>query len=179
MHHSPRDHRRPEPEHLRARRPRPRDRRRRDGSAWAGPQLAIGLAIVLCALVAFTILGPRLTGLGSAGPAGSAGGTALAATPAVSLGPTFVRPTPTPVPTPVSYVVRSGDSLNTIARAFGTTARSIAFWNRDRFPSLDPDSSSYSPGRIAIGWQLEIHPRSVYDEAEKTDAPAPSPSPTA
>jgi nucleoid-associated protein YgaU len=78
--------------------------------------------------------------------------------------PSFVRPTPTPIPTFLSYVVKAGDTLDSIARAHGTTARSIAFWNRSTYPSLDPDSSAYAPDRIAIGWVLLLVPDIEIDE---------------
>lgn len=78
--------------------------------------------------------------------------------------PSFVRPTPTPLPTFLSYVVKAGDTLDSIALAHGTTARSIAFWNRSTYPSLDPDSSSYAPDRIAIGWVLLLVPDIEIDE---------------
>jgi LysM repeat protein len=32
--------------------------------------------------------------------------------------------------------VRSGDTLSSIARAFGTTARQLQAWNAERYPSL-------------------------------------------
>jgi LysM domain len=78
--------------------------------------------------------------------------------------PSFVRPTPTPLPTFLSYVVKAGDTLDSIAMAHGTTARSIAFWNRSTYPSLDPDSSAYAPDRIAIGWVLLLVPDIEIDE---------------
>jgi hypothetical protein len=68
------------------------------------------------------------------------------------------------MPTFMTYVVKAGDSLNTIAHKFGTTARSIAFWNRVMYPSLDPDSSRYSPNTIRIGWTLALIPGVVFDE---------------
>ena len=69
--------------------------------------------------------------------------------------------------------MRPGDSLNTIAHRFGTTARSIAFWNRATYPSLDPDSATYRPGLVKIGWTLLLIPNDVVDE----DAiPGPDPS---
>ncbi len=62
------------------------------------------------------------------------------------------------------YTVKAGDSLNTIARRFGTTARSIAFWNRTTYPSLDPESAGYRPGLVRIGWTLFLIPNEVVDE---------------
>lgn len=89
--------------------------------------------------------------------------------------PSFVRPTPNPSPTFLAYEVRSGDSLTSIARLFGTTARSIAFWNRARYPSLDPDSETYEPDRIEVGWTLLLIPTEVVAEDELPD-PTPTPS---
>lgn len=97
--------------------------------------------------------------------------------------PSFVPPTPTPMPTFRTYVVVRGDNLTSIARTFDTTARSIAYWNRGTYPSLDPESKGYSPNRIDIGWQLAIIPGSVVDPQtlpDQTPLPAsPRPGPTA
>jgi hypothetical protein len=69
--------------------------------------------------------------------------------------------------------------LTSIARQFGTTARSIAYWNRARYPSLDPDSATYEPGLIRVGWLLLLIPTAVVDEEELSDpAPTPSSAPT-
>lgn len=88
--------------------------------------------------------------------------------------PSFVRPTPTPMPTFFSYTVVAGDSLTSIARRFRTTGRSIAFWNRATYPSLDPDSATYSPNLIRLGWRLVLIPGVVADEL---DFPPPNPTP--
>lgn len=108
-------------------------------------------------------------GRATAGPNAMGPTMTLAATPATT-GPTpspsFVRPTPTPLPTFLNYVVKSGDTLTSIARAHGTTARSIAFWNRTRHPSLDPDAPDYEPDRIKIGWVLRLVPGAEIDEDE-------------
>ena len=77
---------------------------------------------------------------------------------------------------PSAYVVQNGDTLTSIAREQGTTARSIAFWNRQRYPSLDPDSPRYAPNRIEIGWELLLVPNV---ELDPEDLPDPSPSETA
>ena len=58
-----------------------------------------------------------------------------------------------------------------IAHEFGTTARSIAYWNRSTYPSLDPDSPTYDPGLIRIGWKLLLIPTAVVDEDELPDPP--------
>jgi hypothetical protein len=72
--------------------------------------------------------------------------------------------------------VTAGESLTSIARLFGTTARSIAYWNRDRYPSLDPDSPAYDPNRIEVGWTLWLIPTEVVDEDELPE-PTPTPEP--
>jgi hypothetical protein len=95
--------------------------------------------------------------------------------------PSFIYPTPTPLPTFFIYQVRPGDTLTSIARAHRTTARSISFWNRGRYPSLDPDSPTYSPNRIEVGWELllipdvELDPEDLLDPSPSTPAAA-SPS---
>lgn len=76
---------------------------------------------------------------------------------------TIVPPTPTPGPTFLTHVVVRGD-LDSIAKQFNTKARSIAFWNRAAYPSLDPESDAYNPNRIEIGWNLVLIPGSIVDE---------------
>jgi hypothetical protein len=67
--------------------------------------------------------------------------------------------------------------LTSIARAHGTTARSIAFWNRVQHPSLDPDSPSYSPNRIEVGWILLLVPDMELDPEDLPAEPTPASSP--
>jgi len=92
--------------------------------------------------------------------------------------PSFVRPTPTPQPTFLIYTVVSGDNLNKIAKRFGTTGRSIAYWNRATYPSLDPDSDVYKPNYVVIGWRLSLIPNAVVDP-ENLPPPASTPTPRA
>lgn len=138
--------------------------------------MRIGFLIVLAALV-----GSACTldlGLSSQPPAATPVAP-QASTPSPS--PSFVRPTPNPSPTFLVYEVRAGDTLTSIAREFGTTARSIAYWNRDQYPSLDPDAPGYDPDRITIGWTLWLIPTAVFDEEDLLDAtptPGPSAAPT-
>src|SRR5688572_33438852 len=128
---------------------------------------AIVLAITLTCVGACV---PQPVGRATASPPTSSGPPATPTPTPIPTGPTpspsFVRPTPTPLPTFLSYVVKSGDNLNTIAKAHGTTARSIAFWNRTEHPSLDPDSPDYEPNRIKIGWVLRLIPGVEIDEDE-------------
>jgi hypothetical protein len=123
--------------------------------------------------MAFALLGacvPTPIGRGPGSPATSTGPPPTPTPTPAPTGPTpspsFVRPTPTPLPTFLSYVVQSGDTLTSIAKAHGTTPRSIAFWNRRTHPSLDPDSPDYEPDRIAIGWVLLLIPGVEIDEDE-------------
>jgi hypothetical protein len=143
----------------------------------AGPTVLLALAAIVAGCLP-----------SSTGPASSAGTSPVPAaetptsTPSPSgpsPSPSFVRPTPTPMPTFMAYVVKRGDSLNTIAHRFGTKARSIAFWNRATYPSLDPESSRYSPNSIQVGWTLVLIPGVLFDEnavPDATDMPIPSPS---
>lgn len=138
-----------------------------------GPTAVLFLAVVLAGCLPET-----------AGPGGSGGGPAATPVPTPapsgpSPSPSFVRPTPTPMPSFTSYVVKPGDSLTSIGRRFKTTGRSIAFWNRATYPSLDPDSSRYSPNSIKVGWTLLLIPGVLYDEnagPEPTDVPVPTAS---
>lgn len=138
--------------------------RRRPAAPTAGfAVLAITLAFVVACV-------PTPVGRSSAGPTtGTTPPLVATATPSAGpSGPTpppsFIRPTPTPLPTFLSYVVKSGDTLTSIALAHGTTARSLAFWNRTRYPSLDPDAPTFDPNRIEIGWVLLLVPDAEIDE---------------
>lgn len=121
---------------------------------------------------------------GTSGPAGSLaeGSPTPVATPA---GPTplpsFVYPTPTPTPPFAAYTVKRGDTLTSLALRFKTSARSIAYWNRVTYPSLDPDSAAYQPNRLEVGWVLLYLPGQVVDPEDLptlSPSPTPSPSPT-
>lgn len=106
--------------------------------------------------------------------------------------PTPGPPTPTPAPTFALHTVKRGDSLTSLATQYRTTGRSIAYWNRDIYPTLDPESASYNPDRLQIGWVLRILPGQEYqapmDAGESPDVapstgdsgspspPAPSPA---
>ena len=90
--------------------------------------------------------------------------------------PSFVRPTPTPQPTFFVYTVKRGDTLDRIAKLNGTDGRSIAYWNRLAYPSLDPDSASYKPDYVLVGWRLHAHPEHLVDPEDLPPGP-PTPSP--
>jgi nucleoid-associated protein YgaU len=132
----------------------------------------------LAVIVALALAACADLGVASSAPAASPAPTAGGSTPVPSASPSFVRPTPNPSPTFLVYEVRRGDTLTAIAREFGTTARSIAYWNRDQYPSLDPDAAGYEPDRITVGWNLRLIPTAVFDEEELLDA-TPSPGASA
>lgn len=142
------------------------------------------LAIVVVGLVAWIAFlplgGPGQTAPPTSSPASgpsatvgpTPGGTAVPSTPSPL--PSFIRPTPTPLPTFTAYTVQPGDSLTSIAHAFNTTPRSLAWWNRGTYPNLDPESPDYSPNHIEPGWVLAVLPGVIVDDAHP---PTPSPGP--
>jgi peptidoglycan/xylan/chitin deacetylase (PgdA/CDA1 family) len=93
--------------------------------------------------------------------------------------------TPTAAPSPttaafVTYTVRAGDTLGSIAAAHATTWQSLVYWNREAHASLDPENPSYDPNHLAIGWILRLIPGVVvpYDAPLPAPAPSTGPAPT-
>ena len=132
-------------------------------------------AVRLAILAALVVVGcvPQPAGRSQPPPSGVA---AVTPRPVVTpSGPTptpsFRRPTPTPRPTFLAYRVRTGDTLISIARRFETTTDSIAYWNRLTYPSLDPDSPSYRPNDIRVGWTLLLVPNDVVDPEDLPPGP--------
>jgi len=158
----------------------PNDRPR--SIAASKPALRVGRGPILAVvgiLLAGSAAGCLPSGTRGEGSGSADSGSSPTQQPASSAAPTpngpasrppIVPPTPTPAPTFLVYVVRSGDSLNTIAHRFGTTARSIAFWNRSTYPSLDPFSAAYRPDLLKLGWTLFLVPNDVVDEQDLPDA---------
>lgn len=138
------------------------------------PWVAAALAAIVILLAAILIVPGLLGGPGATATPVATGSAAPATASPSPAAPTFVRPTPSPAPTFTSYVVRQGDTLNSIARQFATTGRSIAWWNRGTYPSLDPESEAYDPDRLEIGWTLVLIPGLEVDD---TNPPTPSPGP--
>jgi hypothetical protein len=93
--------------------------------------------------------------------------------------PTPAPPTPTPGPEFTLHKVVRGDTLTSLAREYKTTGRSIAYWNRDEYPSLDPESPDYAPDNLKRGWVLRILPGVEYtpppDDGETTEEVTPEP----
>lgn len=91
--------------------------------------------------------------------------------------PTPGPPTPTPAPTFALYTVVRGDRLLTVAKRFGTTGRSVAYWNRQTYPTLDPESAGYNPDRLEVGWVLRILPGQEFQKPmDAGESPDPTPS---
>ena len=135
--------------------------------------MAALVAAVVLGLVGVYVLSSGL--LGKPSPTTSAVGPSAASTPVgPSAAPTFSRPTPSPGPTFAIYTVKRGDTLNAIAKKYHTTARSISWWNRGTYPSLDPEAPGYDPGTIRVGWKLVVLPGVTVDE---NNPPTPSPAP--
>jgi peptidoglycan-N-acetylglucosamine deacetylase len=135
--------------------------------------------LLVCLVVAVAACLPDTAGRPGGG--GVAGGSQVSAEAPRPTGPTpvpsFARPTPTPIPSFRAYEVVPGDTLISIARTFSTTARSIAYWNRGTYPSLDPEAPEYSPNRIKAGWVLLLIPGAVVDPQTLPDRTPPAASP--
>ncbi|HYO41809.1 MAG TPA: LysM domain-containing protein [Candidatus Limnocylindrales bacterium] len=93
--------------------------------------------------------------------------------------PTPGPPTPTPAPTFLLHTVVGGDTLTSLAKRYQTSGRSIAYWNRDEYPSLDPESGDYQPNNLKVGWVLRIMPGQEYtpppDDGETGEQVSPTP----
>jgi LysM domain len=127
--------------------------------------VAVAIVMTGCSTpVASTSIAPPASAPGSAAPSGS---------PAPGADRPY-RPTPAPAPTLTAYVVRAGDTLAALAARFGTTVDSLAYWNRARYPTLDPESRTYAPNRIEIGWRLDYVPGQVVDPENLPPAATPS-----
>lgn len=119
-----------------------------------------GRVLVLGVLLGVLLAGCLPTGIR---PTPAPPGTPTPAPTAVPTpSPTPGPPTPTPGPTFALHRVVSGDSLTSLARRFHTSGRSLAYWNRDRYPTLDPESAKYQPDRLDIGWVLRVIPGHEY-----------------
>ena len=143
--------------------------------------LATSCLILTCLVVALVVISGCVPDPANRTNPSSA--AAVAATPTLEptpAGPTptpsFVRPTPTPQPTFFVYTVVKGDSRVRIAKHHGTDGRSIAYWNRLAYPSLDPDSGQYKPDYLVVGWTLRLIPNTIVDPEDLPPGP-PTPSP--
>jgi hypothetical protein len=139
------------------------------------------LALTLAAAAAFGACVPDPRNRDAPPPGGAEATPTPVPTPAgPTPTPSFVRPTPTPAPTFLLYTVKTGDTLEKVAKRYHTSVRSISYWNRATYPSLDPESSHYKPNDIKVGWTLQIIPNKEIDpENLPPPSGAPSESPSA
>lgn len=136
----------------------------------------VGLVLLLGVLLAGCLpTGIRPTPATPGPPGTPTPAPTAAPTPSPTPGP----PTPTPGPTFALYRVIHGDSLTSIARKFHTSGRSLAYWNRDQYPSLDPESAGYRPDKLDAGWVLRVIPGHEYvpppDDGETGVQESPTP----
>jgi peptidoglycan/xylan/chitin deacetylase (PgdA/CDA1 family) len=140
-------------------------------------RLLAGSAVVLlvagCGLGDLPARSAEASDLPSSGPSTTPGPSP---SPTSSPGPT-AAPTPTPQPTPLVYVVKANDSLVNLGHRYRTTGRSIAYWNRKAYPTLDPDKPTYNPNHLEIGWRLTIYPGLIDNDGNGLADASPTPAP--
>ena len=96
------------------------------------------------------------------------GGATWSPTPSASDAPPSITPAPTASQTTgTTYTVRPGDSLSSIARAYGTTVEQLQAWNGERYPSLVTNPNVIEPGWVLV----------VSGDPHVTPIPTPSPAP--
>jgi peptidoglycan/xylan/chitin deacetylase (PgdA/CDA1 family)/LysM repeat protein len=119
-----------------------RSRRRRTGAA-----SVLCLVLAACSGEATPSAGPASTT-----PLASASASASPSpSPSASPDATPATPGATPTPEHATYTVRGGDTLSSIARAWGTTVTQLQAWNADRYPSLVDE-----PNVLQAGWLLIV-----------------------
>jgi hypothetical protein len=141
------------------------------------PILAGALVVAVLGIVALVVLAPGILPLGAGATASPVAGGQSATAPTPTPVATFARPTPSPAPTFLTYRVKPGDTLSSIARKLKTDGRSLAWWNRGFYPSLDPEGPDYDPNTIRVGWVLNYLRGTKVDE-ENPPAPIGTPRET-
>ena len=145
------------------------------------PRFPILLALLVVVSACTSTADPSTTPSPTARPPG--GGTF---SPEPSVSPTGTpspdpgaSPTAEPSPTPLSgttYTVRAGDSLSSIARAYGTTTAQLQAWNSARYPSLAANANTIEPGWVLIvSGDPNVTPRPAPATPPATPTPAPPP----
>ncbi len=137
-------------------------------------------ALLLAAVVTLLVSGCQLLGAVES-PSGPTDATSSGSPPAPTPSPrqTVSLPAATPLPAFTLYTVRSGDTLLAIAARFRTSPLSLSYWNRDRYPNLDPDTTTYAPNRIEAGWRLRLIPGVEADPEDFLPVPSEVPSESA
>jgi peptidoglycan/xylan/chitin deacetylase (PgdA/CDA1 family) len=133
-------------------------------------------AFIAATAVTLFVAGCQLLGsVESAAAPNEASLPASAFAPTATPRQTVSLPEATPLPAFTVYPVRRGDTLLSIAARFRTSPLSLSYWNRDRYPSLDPDTTTYAPDRIEVGWRLRLIPGVEVDPEEFLPLPSESP----
>jgi peptidoglycan/xylan/chitin deacetylase (PgdA/CDA1 family)/LysM repeat protein len=111
---------------------------------------------------------------------------ATASPPSSASADPSVAPSPTP-PTSsepsasqpgATYTVRGGDTLSSIARAWGTTVAQLQAWNSERYPSLATDPNELQAGWVLIvGGDPNATPLPTPVATPRPSAPAPTAPP--
>lgn len=93
-------------------------------------------------------------------------------------------PSATPSPTAshvtgTTYTVRRGDTLASIARAYGATLQELQAWNSTRYPSLATNPNVIEPGWVLIvSGDPNVTPRPTSAPTQAPATPRPTPPPT-
>jgi hypothetical protein len=135
------------------------------------------VVLVLGAVGAVVLVPGLMPSFGSNPGSSQLAGRPTPTAPGASAVATFARPTASPPPAFLTYRVKAGDSLSSLARKFRTDERSLAWWNRGFYPSLDPEGPDYDPNTIRVGWQLNYLRGTKVDE-ENPPAPIGTPRET-
>lgn len=126
-------------------------------------------ALTLLLVLAAACSTPSASPSASASIAPTPGGATFSPEPTATASATAAA-TPSAAPSVgegTTYTVRAGDTLSSIARAFGTTVEQLQAWNADRYPQL-----ATNPHAIEAGWVLIVS-----GEPGVTPLPTPSPPP--
>jgi peptidoglycan/xylan/chitin deacetylase (PgdA/CDA1 family) len=136
-----------------------------------GPLVALCLVMAACGAPAAS------TSPSEAAPSLTPSSEASSPAPPASAGPPASEaPTSAPTPLPPSgttYIVRAGDTLAAIARAYATTVDQLRQWNAERHPSLETD-----PNVIEPGWELVVSVEPGVTPLPSTPRPTPAPGGT-
>jgi peptidoglycan/xylan/chitin deacetylase (PgdA/CDA1 family) len=140
----------------------------------AGLVLSALLLLAACATPSSSPSGPSAS-------SASAGATPGGGTFTPEASPTDSAPdgqTPSPSQTAgTTYTVRAGDSLSSIARAFGTTVGLLQAWNAERYPSLTSNPNVIEPGWVlVVSGDPGVTPLPTPSSAPATPAPTPPPT---
>ncbi|MGH2427662.1 MAG: LysM peptidoglycan-binding domain-containing protein, partial [Candidatus Limnocylindria bacterium] len=112
------------------------------GLRLAGCLLSAAVALTACSGAAASPMpSATVSGEPTASPAASPSATASPSD--------VVEPSASPEGT--THIVRAGDTMAAIARAYATTIEQLQAWNADRYPSLATNTNVIEPG-----WELIV-----------------------